>query len=90
MKTHEELVSIVLDCANRVAGTSLRMPLEGDIPLEAFGFDSLSLLAFILELERTCGIAFDDALLDYERLHSIRSTTALITLHSNADPAPRY
>ena len=90
MKTHEDLLSTVLDCANRVAGTSLQMPSDGDIPLEAFEFDSLSLLAFILELERACGIAFDDALLDYERLRSIRSTTALITLHRDRDPSTRY
>jgi acyl carrier protein len=90
MKTQEDLLTTVLDCANRVAGTSLRMPSDGDIPLEAFEFDSLSLLAFILELERACGIAFDDALLDYERLRSIRSTTALITLHRERDPSTRY
>jgi acyl carrier protein len=89
MKTQEELLSAVLDCANRIAGTSFRMPMDGDIPLEAFGFDSLSLMAFILELERACGIAFDDALLDYERLHSIRSTTTLITVHRSADSATR-
>ena len=90
MKTEGELLSTVLDCANRIAGTSLRMPMDGDIPLEAFEFDSLSLLAFILELERACGIAFDDGLLDYERLHSIRSTAALITLHCDTNRSTRY
>jgi phosphopantetheine binding protein len=74
----DELVSRVLECANRVAGTSLSLPQRGDVPLEAFEFDSLSLFAFILELERTCGIKFDETLLNHEGLASVRSTAALI------------
>ena len=78
METQEELVNRVFDCANRVAGTDLHMPSDGDIALEAFGFDSLSLFAFILELEGTCGIEFDDILLNQEYLRSVRSVAALI------------
>jgi hypothetical protein len=78
MKTEHELTLDVLACANRIARTSLSMPPGEDLPMEAFNFDSLSLFAFILELEQTCGIEFDDALLNHERLRSIRSAVALI------------
>jgi acyl carrier protein len=74
----DELVNKVLLCANRAAGTSLCLPSDGDVPLEAFEFDSLSLFSFLLELERVCGMKFDEALLGDEQLHSIRSTAALI------------
>jgi acyl carrier protein len=78
MATEEELTHRVLDCANRIAQKSLELPPDGDLPLGAFGFDSLSLFGFILELEQNCGIRFDDALLHLEHLASIRSTAALI------------
>jgi hypothetical protein len=78
METRDELASRVLECANRVAGTSLALPPGGDVPLEAFHFDSLSLFACILELEGTCGIKFDETLLNHEQVRSIRSTAALI------------
>jgi acyl carrier protein len=86
MVTQEELANRVLDCANQIARTALRLPSDGDLALGAFGFDSLSLFAFILELERTCGIKFDDALLNQEYLRSIRSAAALIALHAGATP----
>jgi acyl carrier protein len=69
---------LALECANRVAGTSLELPHDGDLPLEAFGFDSLSLFAFILELEVECGVDFDEALLQLEDRRSIRSVAAAI------------
>jgi acyl carrier protein len=78
MKTEQELIKDVLDCANRVAETSLCMPPEGDIDFKAFQFDSLSLFAFLLELERTCGINFDDALANHENFRSVRSAAAFI------------
>lgn len=74
----DDLVNRIMACANRVAGTSLVLPPDGDLPLDAFRFDSLSLFAFLLELERECGIKFDEMLLDHEKLRSIRMTTALI------------
>ena len=73
-----QLVDEVLGCANKVAGTALSLPPGGDIALEAFAFDSLSLFAFILELERACGIQLDDAILNHEHLRSVRSTAALV------------
>lgn len=48
------------------------------MPLEAFEFDSLSFFAFMLELERMCGMKFDEMLLNHEELRSIRSVAALI------------
>jgi hypothetical protein len=78
-------VDLVLDCANRVAGTALHLPPGGDLPLEAFEFDSLSAFAFVLELERLCGLAFDERLLNLEELHSIRSVAALV-VRSGAHP----
>jgi Phosphopantetheine attachment site len=83
---HDELLSQVLQCANRAAGTSLSLPPDGDVPLEAFAFDSLSLFVFLLELERVCGIKFDETLLDHEQLRSIRSTVALIRDSGAAAP----
>ena len=77
MKT-DNLTARVLDSANRVAGTNLSLPPDGDLPVEAFGFDSLSFFAFILDLERSCGIKFDDTLLNHEHLRSICSAAALI------------
>lgn len=81
-ETRDQLVNRVLECANRAAGTSFSLPPGGDFPLEAFHFDSLSLFAFILELERTCGIKFDETLLNHEQVRSIRSTAALIESRS--------
>lgn len=74
----DRLAEEVLGCANRVAGTALSLPAGGDIALEAFAFDSLSLFAFILELERACGIQLDDAILNHDHLLSVRSTAALV------------
>ena len=82
MKMEQDLVHDVLACANKVAGTSLSVPPDGDLPLEAFNFDSLTLFAFILELEQRCGIEFADALLNHERLRSVRSAAALIAASS--------
>jgi acyl carrier protein len=85
MKT-DNLTALVLDSANRVAGTNLSLPPDGDLPVEAFGFDSLSFFAFILDLERSCGIKFDDTLLNQEHLHSIRSAAALMqSLHAASE-----
>jgi hypothetical protein len=88
METRDELMNRVLECANRVAGTSLSLAPSGDIPLENFRFDSLSLFAFILELERTCGIKFDEALLNQEQMRSIRSAAALIESRVVHPPNP--
>jgi acyl carrier protein len=65
-------------CANRVAGTALVLPPDGDLPLDAFRFDSFSLFAFLLELERECQVKFDEMVLDSEQLRSIRLTAAPI------------
>jgi acyl carrier protein len=83
---HEELLDQVLQCANRAAGTSLVLPRDDDISLEAFRFDSLSLFAFLLELERTCGMKFDETPLNQEQLRSIRSTAALIKIRNTSVP----
>jgi acyl carrier protein len=84
MDEMDDLVDRVLDCANRVSGTALSLPPDGDLPLEAFGFDSLSAFAFILELEATCGFEFDDALLDPQVGRSVRSVAALIASDSRS------
>jgi len=75
---HDDLANRITACANRVAGTSLVLPPDGDLPLEAFRFDSLSLFAFLLELERECGVKFDEMVVDHEQLRSIRLTAAMI------------
>jgi hypothetical protein len=86
MGTGDELVDRVLDCANRVSGNALALPSDGDLPLAAFGFDSLSAFAFILELESTCGLEFDEALLDPEGQLGIRSVAAMIASRSRSRP----
>jgi len=68
----------VLDCANKVAGTSLKVEVDRDVELAAFNFDSLSVFAFLVELETSCGIEFDDALLNHEQLRTVGSTVDLI------------
>jgi acyl carrier protein len=78
----DDLADRVLDCANRVAGTQLRLPDDDDLALDAFGFDSLSLFAFMIELEETCGLVFDETLLEPGRLDGIRSLAALIARQS--------
>lgn len=83
----QELVDRILACANGVAGMSLPMPPDGDVLLEAFEFDSLSLFAFILELERATGVQFDEVFLHHEHLHSVRSTAAVIASLREARPA---
>lgn len=87
IEQQESLVDQVLACANGVAGMSLTMPPDGDVLLEAFEFDSLSLFAFILELERATGVQFDEVFLHHERLHSVRSTAAVIASLREARPA---
>ena len=78
MDLSEDLLSRVLECANLAAGTSFSLPPGGDLPLEAFQLDSLSLFAFLLELERKCGLKFDESMLDQGEFQSIRSAAALI------------
>jgi acyl carrier protein len=73
-----DLTQQVLACANRVAGTRLSLASDEDIPLEAFHLDSLTLFAFIVELEKESGIDFDDAVQNYERLRTVRSTAEFI------------
>jgi hypothetical protein len=63
------------------------LPPDGDLPLEAFCFDSLSLFAFLLELERKCGMKFDETLLANERLQGIRAAAEIIELRS-LPPSP--
>ncbi len=68
---------------------SVAIPVNGDVDLQDFGFDSLTLFAFILELERTCGIKFDDVLLHHEELGTIRSTAALVArCRESSSPLP--
>jgi acyl carrier protein len=78
MTSQAELAQHVLDCANRITKKTLHLPPDGDLPLDAFGFDSLSFFGYLLELERTCGVGFDSILLHQEQLGTIRSTAALI------------
>jgi acyl carrier protein len=73
-----QLVTQVLACANKAAGTSLTLNGGEDLPLEAFRLDSLSLFAFMVEVEQTCGINFDEVLQNYQHLQTIRSTAAFI------------
>jgi acyl carrier protein len=68
----------IVDCANKVLGTSLSLAPGGDIPLKAFDFDSLSLFAFLLEINAAFGIDFDDLLAHEEQMVSVRSVAALI------------
>ena len=74
----EDLLDRVLQCANQAAGTSLSLPPDGDLPLETFRMDSMSLFVFLLELERKCGMKFDEKLLNHQQFRSIRSAAALI------------
>jgi acyl carrier protein len=83
MKT-PDLTQQVLACANKVAGLNLSIGSDEDVPLEAFQFDSLSLFAFVVELERVCGISFDDAIQNYENLRTVRSTAAFIESRKHA------
>jgi hypothetical protein len=78
MDAPDALVEVVLDCANRAAGTSLTLPDGGDLPFEAFQLDSISLFVFLLELESKCGKKFDEAILAHEDFRSIRSAAELL------------
>ena len=78
MQPPDELIEQVLDCANRTARKAFAMTAGSDVPLQDFEFDSLTLFAFILELERTCGIQFDEILVHYEETGTIRSLAALV------------
>lgn len=68
----------VLDSANKVAGTAFTLAQGEDIALEAFHFDSLTLVAFMMELETACAIEFDETLTHQEHLRTIRSTAEFI------------
>ena len=73
-----DLVTRVLACANKAAGTSLTLGPDRDIPLQAFHLDSLSFFAFMVEVEKTCKIDFDEVLQNPDRLLTIRSTAEFI------------
>jgi hypothetical protein len=48
--------------------------------------ERLGFFAFVLDLERSCGIKFDDTLLNHEHLRSIRSAAALMnSLHAASE-----
>ena len=87
MDVSKDLLRRVLQCANEAAGTSLSLPRGGDLPLEAFKLNSLSLFAFCLELERKCGLKFDKSFLNLGRFKSIRSAAAHIQ-NGGVDGAP--
>ena len=74
----DELTTRVLACANKVAGKSLAMPEGEDLSLEAFQFDSLSIFAFMVELENEFGVSIDEALMNDEELRTVRSTAAFV------------
>jgi Phosphopantetheine attachment site len=78
MAVPDDLLNRVLECANRAAGKSFSLPPGGDLPLEAFEFDSLSLFAFLLELERKCGMKFDETIINLDGFRTIRSAAALV------------
>jgi len=73
-----EVTERLLACANSIARTNFSMGPGEDIPLEAFQLDSLSLFAFLVEVEKSFGIDFDEALLNIENLPTIRTTAAFI------------
>jgi acyl carrier protein len=73
-----ELTNRVLACANKVAGKSLALPDGEDLALEAFQFDSLSIFAFMVELENEFGVSIDEALLNDQELRTVRSTAAFV------------
>ena len=75
-----DLAQQVLSCANKVAGTAFTLSPDEDIALEAFHFDSLTLFAFMIELENACAISFDEALANQEQLQTVRSTAGFIQL----------
>jgi acyl carrier protein len=83
-----ELEQRVLECANKAAGTALTLRAGEDIALEAFHFDSLSLFAFMIELENACAIEFDDSLTHQEHLRSVRSTADFIASRRRTASTP--
>ena len=76
----EEIAVKVLEAANKAAGTSLSIGAGADIPIDDFRLDSLSLFAFMAELESSCAIRLDDAIGNYDQLRSVRSTARAIHL----------
>ena len=79
-----ELRAQILRCANKAAGTALTLGSDGDLPLAAFQLDSLGLFAFMVEVEQTCGISFDDVLLNPEHLETIGTTAEFIASHRSS------
>lgn len=85
----DELTSRVLACANKVAGKSLAMPDGEDLSLETFQFDSLSIFAFMVELENEFGVSIDEALFNDQELRTVRSTAAFVaSRQGGGDAAP--
>ena len=74
----DEWTSRVLECANRVAGKSLAMAEGQDISLQDFQFDSLSIFAFMVELENQFGVSIDEALFNEGELRTIRTAAAFV------------
>lgn len=85
--TESEWMTRILGCANKAAGTNLTLASDGDLPLAAFQFDSLSLFAFMVEVENTCGIAFDEVLANQDHLGTIGTTAAFIAASRQANRA---
>ncbi len=83
------VIEQVLACANSIARTNFSMGPGEDIPLEEFHLDSLSLFAFLVEVEKTFGIDFDESLLNIDNLPTIRTTAAFISSRlDGARPRP--
>jgi len=74
----EALMSRVLACANKVSGKMLVLPEGSDLPLEAFQFDSLSIFAFMVELENEFGVSIDEALMNDTELRTLQSTASFV------------
>jgi acyl carrier protein len=74
----EAVTQRVLACVNSIARTNFSLGPGEDISLEAFQLDSLSLFAFLVEVEKSFGIDFDEALLNIDNLPTIRTTAAFI------------
>jgi acyl carrier protein len=75
----DEVTNLVTAIARRLATNEVAADLEDpDRELSTLGFDSLKIVAFIVELEKSFSIEFPADMIDAETFHSVRTVAASV------------
>jgi acyl carrier protein len=77
----DEVTNLVTAIARRLATNEVAAELEDpDRELSTLGFDSLKIVAFIVELEKNFSIEFPADMIDAETFHSVSTVAAAVRM----------